>query len=124
MKKLTSIALLFMSAAACASDAGRYVANDSDKSASSLVSRWAALDGRTVKWEADGDFPIHDTSRLNAEAHLASASSLNDAFDRVAKMARREIPDSPMLFSCSYRQATVALVVREAGQPECGKAVQ
>jgi hypothetical protein len=124
MKKLTVIALLFMSAVANASDVGRYVATDSDKSASSLVSRWAALDGRTVRWEAGGDFPLHDAPRLNAEARLMKASSLDDAFERVAKLVRREKPDAPMLFACSYREGTVALVVREAGQAECSKAVQ
>ncbi|ADG20905.1 hypothetical protein BC1002_7159 (plasmid) [Paraburkholderia atlantica] len=97
--------------------AGRYVATDADSSASQLVS----LDGRTVKWNATGDFPLHNAARLNARGQLATAANLDDAFERVAKLAHEEKPEAPALFACAYQHGTVALEVREVGQPECGK---
>ena len=120
-KTLFALLLAVASVAAHAEAAGRYVATDADTSASELVSRWAALDGRTVKWEATGDLPLHDAARLNAKGQLATATSLDDAFERVAKLAHSEKPDAPVLYACAFQHGTVALLVREVGQPECGK---
>lgn len=120
MRKIVLASMVAVSVAAHA-EAGRYDATDADTSVSELVSRWAALDGRTVKWEATGDFPLHEAARLNARVQLARATCLDDAFERIAKFARGEKPDAPVLFACSYQHGTVALVVREVGEPECGK---
>ncbi|MEW6343039.1 MAG: hypothetical protein AB1704_20450 [Pseudomonadota bacterium] len=119
--KQIALALLAVVSVAAHAEAGRYIATDADSSASQLVSRWAALDGRTVKWNATGDFPLHNAARLNAKGQLATAANLDDAFARVAKLAHEEKPDAPVLFACAYQHGTVALEVREAGQPECGK---
>jgi hypothetical protein len=114
---------LLAASVAGAAEVGHSVANDSDKSVSTLVSRWAALDGRTVKREAAGDFPIHDAIQLSSEAHLANADGLDDAFERLSKKLVQEKPDAPVLFACAYKAGTVAMVIREVGQPECGKAL-
>jgi hypothetical protein len=119
MKKV-ALALLAVVSVAAHAEAGRYVATDADTSASALVSRWAALDGRTVKWAA-GDFPLHNAARLNARGQLATDTTLDEAFGRVAKLAHTEKPDAPLLFACAFQHGTVALEVREVGQPECGK---
>lgn len=119
--KRVALALLAVVSVAAHAEAGRYVATDADTSASALVSRWAALDGRTVKWEATGDFPLRNSARLNARGQLATALSLDDAFERVAKLTREEKPDAPVLFACAYQHGKVAMEVREVGQPECGK---
>lgn len=124
MKTLLLFLILLVSSTALAAGAGSYSATDSDKSIKSLVTRWASLDGRLVEWEASGDFPVVDAEKLNARAHLAGAETLNDAFNRVAVLVRNEKPDAPILFACSYDLGRVALVVREAGQPECGKAIK
>lgn len=97
--KRVALALLAVVSVAAHAEAGRYVATDADTSASALVSRWAALDGRTVKWEATGDFPLRNAARLNARGQLATAPSLDDAFERVAKLTREEKPDAPVLFA-------------------------
>jgi hypothetical protein len=119
--KRIALALLAIVSVAAHAEAGGYVATDADVSASALLSRWAALDDRTVKWEATGDFPLHNASRLNARGRLATATNLHDAFERVAKLAHEEKPDAPVLFACAYQHRKVALEVREVGQPECGK---
>ncbi|HEP6430616.1 hypothetical protein [Burkholderia arboris] len=121
MKKTVFALLLAVVSVAAHAEVGRYVATDADTSVSELVSRWAAQDGRTVKWEATGDLPLHNAAHLNAKGQLATATSLDDAFELVAKFARDEKPDAPVLFACAFQRGTVALLVREVGQPECGK---
>lgn len=116
MKKVV-LALLAAVSVTAHAEAGRYVATDADTSVSALVSRWAALDGRTIKWEATGELPLHDAARLNATAKLGAATNLDDAFGRVAKLAHERTPDAPVLFACAYTHGAVTLEIREAGQP-------
>lgn len=120
MKRLIVLLSIFAASWAGASETARYVATPTDTTVSELVSRWAALDGRDVKWEAMVDLPIPDATRLNAKASLSSASNLGDAFGRIAKTAHQAKPDAPVLFGCAYKTGRVALVVRQVGQPACG----
>lgn len=117
------IVFLFVVAAlavgtASAGEVGRYLATDSDKTASALVSRWASLEGRTVQWEAQEVFPLHYASYLNRDAHLSSATSLADAFSLLTKSLNHAKPKALPLRACLYEDK---LVVRTADQPECGK---
>ncbi|MFP3637812.1 hypothetical protein [Paraburkholderia sp. SIMBA_054] len=121
LRILIAVALALVTGAAGAAGSGRYVVTGSDALTSTLVSRWAALDGRAVRWEASSDFTLHDAARLNEKAQLADAASLEDAFNRLSKIELAEKPDGPVLFACSYKGGPVALEVREVGQSGCGK---
>jgi len=63
--KQTALALLAVVSVAAHAEIRRYIAMDADSSASQLVSRWAALDGRAGKWNPTGDYPLHNAARLN-----------------------------------------------------------
>jgi hypothetical protein len=124
--KRTILALMVMVCSGVAAQpqpqAGRYVATQADPRVSLLFKRWAAIDGHALQWEAVGDFPVQDPAGLNAQAHLATASSLEDAVERVMTLAHETKPEAPLLFACSYHgQGNVTVVIRETGQPGCEK---
>lgn len=98
----------------------RFVALAEDADLPSLMSRWAAMEGRTVVWAVKQDYPKFDAQALNRRAHLDSATSLVDAFSRVSAVVARELPEAPLLAACYWEQGKVALSVYTEGQPKCG----
>ncbi|WP_241299357.1 hypothetical protein [Burkholderia stabilis] len=114
-KKLLMLALAGVATAAVADDAGRYVMLDSETSMDATIARWAAQDGRSAKWEARDYIDVGNPSALNRKARLSDATTIGDATARLLKQAR----DEPRLFACVYSQGPVAVVIRQAGQPDC-----
>lgn len=108
-------ASLLASHFALADGSGRYVMLDSEWSMDQPISRWAAQEGRTPKWEAWDYIDVGIPSALNRKARLADAANIGDATGRLLKQA----PDEVRLFACVYAQGPVAVIVRQAGQPRC-----
>lgn len=116
-KLILMLALASAATAAVAGDAARYLMFDSETSMDATISRWAAEDGRSAKWEARDYVNVGNPSALNQKVRLADATTIGDAIDRLLKQA----PDEPRFFACVYSQGPVAVVVRQADQPPCDK---
>lgn len=129
MKKLIALAFMILASAASAADAGRYVASKNDKTFAGMVERWAAQDGRGVKWEA-ADVEILDAESVNHDAHLRSASTFDEAVQRALKSlaeASQNRNDLPPLQACKYSEGKVYMVIHDlresCGNPEAARTV-
>jgi len=89
----------------------------SDATVSALVGRWAALDGRDLKWEAPFDFPINDAQQFNEIARPRRVDTLDQAFERLNRVLASAVEPTPAPFvACVFKDV---LVVRTMAQPKC-----
>lgn len=126
LSTITALALMLtVSATAYADEAGKYVATQGDATLAAMFSRWAAIDGRTVKWDVSLPLRINGDA-LTDRANLAGATDFADAVSRVLDHWEREPrypgptpdfgPDGAHgihLQGCVYRHGPVALEVHE-----------
>ncbi len=129
--KLKTLALIGLGAISSLAQAqsGTWMATAQDKTLSAMVERWAQAEGRKARWEAVGDFPILDADGLNHAARLTGATSMTHAVGRLLNtmttIASRKDgspgPEDIGYFACFFATGKVAVVIRSAGQPGCGK---
>ncbi|MBN3760925.1 hypothetical protein [Burkholderia sp. Ac-20365] len=119
MKTMLAVSVLTTSLLAShvahAEGRGRYVMLESEMSMDQAISRWAAQSGRSAKWEARDYVDVGDPAALNRTARLADAADIGDATARLLKQA----PEEVTFFACVYSKGSVAVVVRQKGQPPC-----
>lgn len=128
IKTLALICLVAISSLAQAQSA-TWTATTQDKTLSAMVERWAQAEGRQARWEATRDFPILDSDGLNIAAKLSTARSMPDAVNRMLKTLDtvasgtdgKPGPKDIGYFACFFGTGKVAVVIRSAGQPGCGK---
>jgi len=123
MKALIAVALTILASAAGAAEAGRYVAVDGDKTVGAMVARWAAQDGKVIRWDALYDVEIRNADGITQKAGLQSASTLDDAVQRVVSLLAEksmsgEIHGRPMpLTQCVYSDGKVHMVIQTMDEP-------
>ena len=123
MKALIAFALTILASVAGAAEAGRYVAVDGDKTVGAMVERWAAQDGKVIRWDALYDVEIRNAEGFTQKAGLQSASTLEDAVHHAVKLLAEEsvsgeIHGRPMpMTPCVYREGKVYMVIQTMDEP-------
>lgn len=92
-----------------------FMARQDDQSVQQLVARWAAGDGKAMRWEALSNVPIKNAGYLNATAKLADVTSFSQALDRLNNLLEEEA--SSPLEACSSKDF---VVIRTVDQNACG----
>ena len=123
MKTLLAFVLVMLACTASAKDTGRYVALNGDKTVRTMVERWAAQDGQVIRWDALYDIEIHNADGFTQKASLQSASTLDEAVQRVVRLLAEEsvsgeIHGHPMpLTPCIYSEGKVHMVIQTMDAP-------
>lgn len=109
-RALIALSLLASGVAGTAAGGG-FAAIPSDTSAKVLLTRLAAKEGLSVKWQLPRDYKIGNADNYNRAAGLDSATSVDDAAGKMVALLNKNRPEDPPVHACRQPDGKGSVIV-------------